>query len=257
MSTRQTTNKIIYGLTTLSFEEFTSRFTVEEIIATCEFSIKHNGDGKSKGGYVYWGLPPLMIYALLLLERLKSEPESKLNKKINMLQTLGGDIDTKSIYEALYINSFSPLYLPEEIEANDLYQYMEFLTYEHASYLEDRIEADPTCLCAKSIQALYLGFIRQLEPNEYTVNDGIYEVLDMEHSLNRLLKALDFDMCLFDLYSVLLMKHYIKPWLASRSNIHAIRALYDTVIKVPLEEVSLYSREKQSYFEFNEELGQE
>ncbi len=250
MSDKQIASKLIYDLCTLSFEEFLNCATDEQLAVLRKISTIHNRSRESKSEYNRFDYPPLYIYSYLLNERILSTPESKLNKRIKMFSALYDDKNEFPLQKALRGVLFHPTFRPSEIESDLLYHTMEWLTYELPYSIHFQIGEIPESSCVEAVQAFFLGFIRQLEPDEYTVEDGVYTVLNIEKSVDRLLETLDFDMCLLDIYSILLLKHYVNPFLCNQE---AIKRLFDTVFKVPIKEIPLYSREKQSYFEFNEE----
>ncbi len=233
-------DNITYDLITLNYEDFIKTATIEQLIAICK-SVDISAQSRSKDSYMGWNCTPGNVYSFLLKEMITADRESSICKQMRMAMKLGdGEGERETIKDIMAANTASA-HIPERlIGGYGLYRRIEWMVCcDTIDMIYDRVRGKPSKGAIKAVQALFLGFIRQLEPDEYVSIDDYYTVFNLEQSIKRLVDGLNFNMCLMDIYSILFMKDYLR---------YNNKIFVQRIIESDIEEIPPYERTKKSYF---------
>ncbi len=235
--------EVVHALCSMNLEEFKNSVTLEQLMVVCKLSKDYNIANRNRRDFFCWDLNPALVYSFLLNEHLSATPTSKLSKQMRMISKLSGENTDSPIKRDIYEASYDPTHIPRRLkfQSSTVYERIEWLTYNVIDSLYYRIIHNKVVEDVQVIQTLYLGFINQLEPDEYTVTDDVYTILNLKKSVERLTDSLHFNMGLIDIYSILFVKDYISPYFQYKEAV-------EPIITAPIKEIPSYSKAKRSYF---------
>ncbi len=246
MTTPQDHTQMTYDVTNLNYEDFLNTVTDDELLTICNLS--EYMDEPTRYDVLDFGRMPAYLYFILLREMLLVDKVSPRAKSIRMVLKLGHDTDDEITEELFYESRAGLRYDISLIKHASFYKQMEYLI--QSETVEDMVEdavREVSLTHNQYIGAFYLGFISQLEPDEYTVVNDIYTVVDLEVSINRLVDDIHFNMCLMDIYSILFMKEYYE----STYDMSPV----DRIIQSPIQNIPQYPSVKKCYFNYDETVS--
>ncbi len=231
-----------YNLINLNFEDFLDSITTDELIMLYQATAR--GDVADRESFLRWNCLPAYIYTFLLCDMILTETESNHAKKARMVLKLAEP--KRGVIVDMYNTHYMYGETSEQMKEYPLHNRIEILVHRKTIHeLVESLLTDDVSPTPLYISTLYLGFISQLNSDDYRVVEGVYKVLDLKKSLNRLLDSINFTTCLLDIYSILFMQSYLG--LAGTE-----MAAIDYILKSPIQDLPPYSKTKQSFFKPDE-----